>query len=221
VIQPWLRVTANPPALPVTETPNTDEAMRTTPHDPAEWPTPPRTAPHADARMYATSPLRLQAHRALRLFVTAGTWAAGLCLVIGALVLVASAAGHAGRGATEAAARTASGHVDHQPGRQHGPRGGSHASAAFAGRGNETTRQFRTAAARWQIQWAYRCPAGATNGMLVVAAAGSTTAGAGVDVTGASGHGSAWLGAGAGSSHRLIVISTCRWRVTVMRRRRP
>jgi hypothetical protein len=173
---------------------------------------------HADAPMYGTSPLRRQAHQALRLFVTVGTWAAGLCLVIGALVLVASAVGHAGHAATEAAARSTAGHADHR-GRQLGQPGGGDAIAAFAGRGNGTTHQFRTAAAHWRVVWSYRCTSGATDGMLVVAAAGSAPAGAGVDVTGASGHGNLGFGPATGHSHRLIVISTCSWRLTVIQRR--
>jgi hypothetical protein len=192
--------------------------MRTTPHDPADWPTPPRTVLHAGAHMYGTSQLRRQAHKALRLFVTAGTWAAGLCLVIGALVLVASAAGHAGHAATEAATRNTARHADQRE-RQLGQPGGSQAIATFAGHGNQTTRQLPASTARWHVQWSYRCAAGTTNGMLVVGAAGAATEGAGVDVTGTSGHGSAWFGPVAGHSHRLIVISTCNWRLTAIQHR--
>jgi hypothetical protein len=66
--------------------------MRTTPLDPDGWPIGPHTPQHAAAQFRLGSPATAHAHRALRLFVSAGVWGAGLCLVIGLLVLVISAA---------------------------------------------------------------------------------------------------------------------------------
>src|ERR1700691_6166024 len=78
--------------------------MRTTYHDSDGWPKPLRAPQHA-AAPFRPSLTRLQAHRALRVFVTAGTWAAGLCLVIGAIAIVVSAAS---RGSVAPASATSS-----------------------------------------------------------------------------------------------------------------
>jgi hypothetical protein len=68
------------------------EGMPTTYRDPDGWPRPQRLPQHAAAPFARSSPYRLQASKALRLAMLAGTWAAGLCLVIGSIALVASAA---------------------------------------------------------------------------------------------------------------------------------
>jgi hypothetical protein len=64
--------------------------MRTTYHDFDGWPRPRRAPQHAAVPFRWSGPARLQAHRALRLFGAAGLCAAGLCLVIGSIVLVTS-----------------------------------------------------------------------------------------------------------------------------------
>ena len=56
---------------------------------PSGRPRPPRAAQHA-APHYPSTPLRQHAGRALRLFAAAGTGAMGLCVVIGAIALVAA-----------------------------------------------------------------------------------------------------------------------------------
>ena len=66
--------------------------MRTTYHDSDGWPRPLRAPQHAAAPFGPSAPTRLQVQRALRLVATAGLWAAGLCLVIGAIVLVVAQA---------------------------------------------------------------------------------------------------------------------------------
>jgi hypothetical protein len=77
--------------------------MRTTFQDRNGWSTPPRAPLHAAPQPATASTAGLRASRALRLFATAGVWAAGLCLVVGLLVLVASAVspGRATRLATD------------------------------------------------------------------------------------------------------------------------
>jgi hypothetical protein len=59
--------------------------------DPDGWLLPSRNPQHAAAFCFP-NPARRHARRALRLIVVAGPWAAGLCLVIGSIVLVATAA---------------------------------------------------------------------------------------------------------------------------------
>jgi hypothetical protein len=204
--------------------------MRTTYHDPDGWPQPPRAPLHAAAPFGMSSPAGLHAHRALRLFVTAGTWAAGLCLVIGSIVLVVSAAtpgritgldtassGH--HGTTSAAG------VGLDPlsaGAALPPAGQAVASrpiASFAGRGDQTTAEFRVhAGARWQIRWSYSCPQSIRAGLLVVENARAGAVGASITEAGLAGRGETWLNAGA-RRHRLIVISTCSWHMKVMQHR--
>jgi hypothetical protein len=190
--------------------------MRTTYPDPDGWPGP-RVPQHAAATFGHSSPYRLQASRALRLFVTTGTWAAGLCLIIGLLVLIASAA--PGR---LARANTASAHQHDSrqlppgvPANLAAADGTGSVVAAFSGHGDATTRQFLlSSAGRWQIQWSYRCPASLPVGLLVVEDAGPGAAGASINESGAAGHGETWLNPD-GRSHRLVVISTCSWTMKV------
>jgi hypothetical protein len=91
--------------------------MRTTPLDPDGWPAPQRAPQHAASQFRHASPTTLHAHRALRLFAAAGVCAAGLCLVVGLFVLVASAStpGRAQRLATEAAQTAAGNTAGHSP----------------------------------------------------------------------------------------------------------
>jgi hypothetical protein len=65
--------------------------MRTTFQTRNGWSTPPRAPLHAAPQPAVDSPAAQRARWALRLFATGGVWAAGLCLVVGLLVLVASA----------------------------------------------------------------------------------------------------------------------------------
>jgi hypothetical protein len=61
-----------------------------TSHDPDGWrPHPPQ---HAVSSSWI-APASRHAHRALRLFVTAGTWGAGICLLIGLMVFLATVIG--------------------------------------------------------------------------------------------------------------------------------
>jgi hypothetical protein len=202
--------------------------MPTTSHDPDGWRG--RRAPqHAAARLSLSWPHRLQASRFLRLFVTAGIWAAGLCLIIGLVVLVASAAPGRVTGASTAASAQHNG--DHGATRTGGTDGGSADSpdhraqaartwvlAVFAGHGDATTRQFVISpAASWQIQWSYQCPASTPAGLMVVEDADPAADGASISESGAAGRGDTWLNPG-GRYHHLVVISTCSWTMKVMQK---
>jgi hypothetical protein len=203
--------------------------MRTTYHDPDGWPQPPRAPLHAAAPFGMSSPARLHAHRALRLFVTAGTWAAGLCLVVGSIVLVVSAAtpgriagmdaassSHHGTSAAGTRMDTLSGGVVPAGG---GQTAASKQIASFAGRGDRTTAAFRVhAGARWQIRWSYSCPQNIQTGLLVVENARAGAIGASINEAGLAGRGETWLNPG-GRRHRLIVISTCSWHMKVLQKR--
>jgi hypothetical protein len=196
---------------------------------------------HAAAPFRRSKDFRLQARLALRLAVTAGTWAAALCLVIGSIVLVVSAASP-GRiepltNASSALqvsrhekvrahkARTL-GHVKSSDHRTAAPTASSTVAAAtsgvvavFSGHGDQTTAPFRVDPAdRWQMQWAYTCPAGAAVGLLVVDAASPTALAADISQSGPAGHGDTWLTPG-GRKHQLVVISTCSWTIRVMQQR--
>jgi hypothetical protein len=182
-------------------------------HDSGGWRLSRRAPQHAAALRLA-SPLRSHVQRALRLFVTAGMWAAGLCLVIGLIVLVATAAAPGSGQSTLAAARQAPavGRADTLTAR---PASTGHVTAervlgAFSGRGNVTTRQFSVKPhKRWELRWSYLCPAQA--GQLIVEDAdGSSAGGASIDQSGISGTGATWL-TSARTKHQLVVISTCSW----------
>jgi hypothetical protein len=193
--------------------------------DSDQWRLPPRAPQHA-VPVEFSRPLRGHAHRALRLFVIAGTWAAGLCLVIGSIVLVTAATGHS-RGqpalamagqtslATGNASRLAVAGLANRP--EHG---GFDVIARFSGHGDETTRQFRIRPhLRWELRWTYSCPAGMAAGQLIVEDAGSTeTNGASIDQTGISGAGATWLNS-AVPRHSLVVISTCSWTMKAVQAR--
>jgi hypothetical protein len=203
--------------------------MRTTYHDSDGWPRPLRAPQHAAAPLGPSLP-RLQAHRALRLFVTGGTWAAGLCLVIGAIAIVVSAASP-GKVAATSAQHGATGKLAANPGTLRQPHASTSARPrgrgtarprvieSFAGYGDETTREFQiNQAARWQIQWAYTCPPTMRTGLLVVEDAAPSAVGASISEAGTAGRGATWLRSSA-RSHRLVVISTCSWTMKVWQNR--
>lgn len=192
------------------------------------WNLPSRRPRHAAPPSFS-APARRQAHRALRLFVTAGLWAAGLCLVVGSIVLVASSAATSTHpSAADSAERSAALSRSMQPtiaslaGIARSERTTpTHAVASFAGHDDATTRQFRLrTGARWALRWSYRCHAG-DGGLLV---AESTVSGqeartaASISWTGPVGSGENWLEPSSGS-HDLVVLSACWWRVRVIQRR--
>jgi hypothetical protein len=185
-------------------------------------------AQHA-APLPITSPVRHHTQKALRLFVTAGTWAAGLCLVIGSIVLVVKAAGP-GRGAgsaTDSSVHTPVPGNDTVASAGYGIKTGSsaarasyHQLAQFAGRGNDITRRFLVKAGTgWQLKWSYSCPAGTRNDQLTVKDAASAPPGRralamAISAAGIHGHGTIWFDPN-GTSHDLIVLSNCSWTMKV------
>jgi len=145
--------------------------------DPDGWLLPRRAPRHAAPLGFSVA-LQRHAHRALRLFPVAGMWGAGLCLVIGGIVLAVSAAspGHAAPTQLAATAHRASAAAlfpdqhgstataGSQPESGQIPTAGGGTSAAggaptgaasayrlvvsFAGRGNLTTPHFKVSAGR-------------------------------------------------------------------------
>jgi len=211
-------------------------------HDAGEWRRPARPPRHAAPPFWSTQRYRLDAHRALRLFVAAGTSAAGLCLVTGSIALAVSAAEPSQAGHLTTASATRPDDASHrQPiplggaasdsrGRSWAPSGQPAPStsaadtpgrliAAFAGRGDITTRQFWVNdAAGWQIQWAYSCPANVPVGLLVVEDAEPGSVSTSITQSGSAGRGDTWLDHD-GRAHRLVVLSTCSWTMTVRQQR--
>ena len=188
------------------------------------WRLPPRCPQHA-APLGGSAPLSVHAHRALRLFITAGAWAAGLCLIIGSVALVAEAAGPAPSTPVTAAAagdhlrtgqlpgHAAKAHRDPAPGGTHD------VLRAFVGTGNRTTSQFTVAPhSQWELRWSYKCAARSPRGRLVIRAGNAAGSGVSVDAAGAAGQGSAWTYSGAGS-HYLVVLTNCAWTIDVAGRR--
>jgi hypothetical protein len=178
--------------------------------------------------------LRRLTRQTLQLFVTVIAWAAGLGLVIGSIVLVASvtaprqgsSAFNAQPDANSAVQRPANGGVQNtansHPGA--GVRRGYRVVAAFSGHGSGTTAHFTVKARqRWQLRWTYRCTARADAAqadaefMLLRAnmAADEDTINTAADEFAASGHGSVWLTPGS-HQHYLMVISACSWHIQVV-----
>jgi hypothetical protein len=188
--------------------------MRTSFPDPDGWPRPLRAPQHAAAPFALSVHARQQVHRALRLFVTGGTWAAGLCLVIGVIVLVVSAASPSGLDPTAAASPAGT-----KAARADAPAAPSpHVIGAFAGYGDRSTRSFRIDGARpWLLLWSYTCPAKRA-GLLVVEVANPGAVGAAVSQSGAGGRGVTLINPD-GPSHHLVVISSCSWTVKVTQTR--
>jgi hypothetical protein len=166
---------------------------------------PPGAPRHAARIMIASPSLSQRARRALRLFATVGAWAAGLCLVIASIVLVA-AAGTPHRASISSAANTL-----RAPG---AGRASSGALAQFRGLGDASTRSFRIATARrWELLWTYTCRAG---GVFVVTAYGrGALARPSVDQSGLGGSGVTWLNPD-GRTHSLVVSTTCSWSIKVV-----
>src|SRR5579871_5186048 len=117
-------------------------------------------------------PDRVPPHRLVRLLVTAGSAAAGLCLVIGLIALMVAL------GARQHVWPRASSHLTRSPGngRRDGNGGGNgngngHVRAvgrALTGRGGRRGREVRVdRQSRWGLAWSFRCPAGRTGAFTV------------------------------------------------------
>jgi hypothetical protein len=178
---------------------------------PGRWQFPVHGSHHAAPFGNAT-PMRIHAHRALRLLAVAGTWAAGLCLVIGSVALVAETAGPAS--ATHVSTAAGVHHLRHGKLAGHGGRARSLART-FRGTGNQTTGAFTVAVNhRWGLRWSYACPGRARPGNLLIREGGAGNRGVSVSASGAAGAGSTWAYSQA-AGHYLVVISNCTWTIRV------
>lgn len=180
--------------------------MRTSFSDSDGWSRPQRAPQHAAAPFALSAHTRQQLHRALRLFPTAGTWAAGLCLVIGVIVLVVSTArpGKLDPTAVTSASGKATG-ADPPAARA------LRVIGAFAGYGDRITASFRIDDAHpWQLRWSYTCPEKLRTDLLVVEIGNPGAVGAAISQSGAAGRGVTSISPD-GSTHHLVVISTCSW----------
>ena len=175
---------------------------------PDGWQLPVHGSHHAAPLRHAT-PGRRQAHRALRLLAVTGGWAAGLCLVIGSVTLVAETA----QPATATHVSTAAGVHDlgnRKPAAHAGP-----LTRVFRGTGSQTTSQFTVAPGhRWNLRWSYACPGRAPSGHLLIRDGEAGNAGASVSAAGGAGGGSTWIYAEA-AAHDLVVITNCSWTIRV------
>lgn len=180
---------------------------------PDGWRLPVR-APQHGATAGGATPLRIHAHRALRLAWTAGAWAAGLCLVVGLIALVAGMASPAGTTHVAPAAGIHRLPPAPVPGGDAGPRaGGGWLTRTFRGTGNATTGLFTvTPRSRYQLRWSFSCPARVPRGHLLIREGG--TAAVSVTAAGTAGSGSMWAWAPT-AGHYLVVIASCAWVIEV------
>jgi hypothetical protein len=175
---------------------------------PGGWQFPVSGSHHAAPRGHAT-PMRIHAHRALRLVAVAGAWAAGLCLVIGSVTLVA-----------ETAEPTSTTHVSTAAGVHHLENGRltGHAgplTRTFRGTGDQTTRAFNVAPRhRWNLRWSYACAGRPAAGRLLIREGNAGNVGVSVSASGAAGAGSTWTYSRA-AAHYLVVLTNCAWRIQV------
>jgi hypothetical protein len=189
---------------------------------PDGWRLPPPRCPQHAAPLGGSAPVTIQVHRALRLFVTVGAWAAGLCLVVGSVALVAEAAGPRAAMRITAAAGGYPLHTSKLPG--HGGQAGRDRASggkmrAFAGTGNQTTGQFLVAAhSRWELQWSYTCATHSPGARLVIREGNAAGGGVSVAAMGAAGHGSTWSYSDT-AAHYLVVLTSCAWSVEVVAHR--
>jgi hypothetical protein len=159
--------------------------------------------------------LRLRLHKALRLFVAAGAWGAGLCLIIASVALVAEASGSGSPDHVTATSRAY--HL-----KQGGPADRQAPSqpirvtlARFAGTGGTVTRAFRVASAsRWQLTWSYHCAEAQPAGQLQIRQGGAAGGGLIVSAAGRAARGSTWTYSTA-STHYLVVTTGCAWTIEV------
>lgn len=185
-------------------------------HTPHGWRVTARGPLHA-AAAGGSAPLRRQLRRALRLFVAAGAWGAGLCLIVGSVALVAEASGggrpshvtatprayHLGTGAPDLGSRTGRRPLSRL------------ALARFDGTGNAVTREFQVAPdSNWLLAWSYRCPAWRPGRRLLIRQNGAAGSGLIVSAAGDAARGSTWTYSAA-SQHYLVVTSGCSWTIQV------
>ena len=204
-----------------------------TPRHHGQWP-PWQPADQQQDLLFSGS-RRPRLHRSLRLIIAAGTAAAGLCLVIGMVAMVAAAGGTNAR-STASSRRdggpgvSASGHLPRGitggTGSRHGTgthRGGQNDYQAgrtldkFQGTGSGEQGKFTIhEPGFWGIAWSYSCPQN-TPGTFVL---GQTNVrlpySIDVNVNGPAGHGLAWVTSA--GQHSLVIVSGCSWQLRVVAR---
>jgi len=185
------------------------------------WYLPSRIPQHA-APFGFSRPLKRRAHVALRLFVTAGTWAAGLCLVIGLVVFVSNAtaadkgknAGASSQGVDQLRSTNPITDVPQaRPGRLHA------LPYSFTGHATTTSATFAIPSGhRLMIRWSYRCQASDSSRQFtiqdVLLRSGQPRPGPAFIGSGLSGQGTIALPRGS-RTHYLMISSTCAWRIKV------
>jgi hypothetical protein len=156
--------------------------------------------------------IRRATRQVLRFFIMTIAWAAGLGLVIGSIVLIATAT----------APEHAVGHGAQNSLPQQTPHTGTayRTLVVFSGHGDGRTKKFTVRARlQWQLRWTYRCAAQADAAQFTLLRAdlgpGHPTIRRTTEDFARSGRGSAWLTA-TGHQHYLRVISACSWRVKVV-----
>ena len=178
---------------------------------PDGWQFPVHGSHHATPSGHATS-RRFQAHRALRLLGVAGGWAAGLCLVIGSVALVAETAQPTS--ATHVSTAAGVNHLENRRLAGHAVRSGP-LTRTFRGTGDQTTRQFTFAPRHpWNLRWSYACPGRPAAGRLLVREGDAGNVGVSVSASGTAGTGSTWTYSQA-AIHYLVVSSNCAWTIRV------
>jgi hypothetical protein len=178
---------------------------------PDGWQFPVHGSHHAAPSGHAT-PVRIHAYRALRLLGVAGAWAAGLCLVIGSVTLVAETAQPAS--ATHVSTAAGVRHVQNGRLARHAGRTGP-LTRTFRGAGNRTTSQFTVAPHhRWNLRWSYACPGRPPAGRLLIREGDAGSVGVSVSASGGAGAGSTWTYSQA-AAHYLVVITNCAWTIQV------
>jgi hypothetical protein len=162
-----------------------------------------RTQAWTGQRGWSASP----AGRAVRLIFTLGGAAAGLCLVLGMVALVATIGNRGAVHSGTAGAGSRPGHSE----RAYLTVGATIASYSGAG----LTHQFRKTIKvpdTWGISWAFRCQPGRTPGCTVADRTRSTVP---VKDPASRGHGIRWDFHAPGN-HQLLIISDCTWHVTIV-----
>ena len=171
-----------------------------------DWRNPLRAPLHDAWPVHRLSPPREHTRRALRLFVTAGCYAAGLCLVLALVAMVAAmtAPGHASGLAADDKVRD----TVHRP----------PVIQALTARGDG--RFSTTVRGPWRLRWSFgSCrPTGAA-GYLFVRQTGPAAAGRTIlDRRGRAGDGTTRWFRGTGT-HHFLVRSDCTWTMRVQQRR--
>jgi hypothetical protein len=185
------------------------------------WYLPSRIPQHAAPFGFAR-PLRHRAHLAIRLFVTAGSWAAGLCLIIGLVVFVSNATAadkgkHAGASSQGANQLRSGDPTTHFPQAQSGPL--QPLPYTFSGHATTTSATFAIPGGhRLMIRWSYQCQASDSSTQFtildVLLRGGQPRPGPAFIGSGISGEGTIALPRGS-RTHYLLISSTCTWRIKV------